>query len=587
MSADRHFDGRTRQSLAGDQMKTNTRQAWMIVLCLCLHGPAGYAASRLPVQSDRGMVVSASEIASRVGVGILAAGGNAVDAAVSVAFALAVTFPSAGNLGGGGFMVIYLADEQRATTIDYREIAPLAASRDMYLAEDGSVVVGAPTDGHGSVAVPGTVAGMLYALQKYGSLRRDQVLAPAIDLAESGFVVNDYLTTSLHRSSDRLSSHPESSRIYLRDGELFSVGETLVQPDLAVTLRRISDHGAEGFYQGKTADLIVAEMQRGGGLVTHEDLRGYLPTERVPVSGSYRGYEIISMPPPSSGGTILIQMLNMMEPIDVAGLGVLSSLQVHSIAEVMKRAFADRAEYMGDPGFVEVPVTGLIDKSYARIRRASIHPDSTRPALDLGAGDPWPFESEETTHFSIVDESGNAVSNTYTLNYSYGSGVTVTGAGFLLNNIMDNFSAKQGVPNGYGLIQGEANSIAAGKRPLSSMTPSIVLEGDDVRLVVGTPGGPTIINTVFQIIMDILDHGLSPQEAVDLPRFHHQWLPDAIQFEKGAFVLDVQTALEGKGHELLERGLIGDAQVIYIDPESQLRLGGSDPRRGGTAIGYD
>ena len=558
-----------------------------VLFCVCLLvSTSVQSASRLPVRAENGMVVSASEIASRIGVNVLEAGGNAIDAAVAVAFALAVTFPSAGNLGGGGFMVIYLAEENRATTIDYRETAPAGAFRDMYLDGDGEVVAGASTDGHLSVAVPGTVAGLLHALEAYGSLPRQTVLAPAIELADVGFEIDDYLAASLERSRERLASHPESAAIFLNKGAGIPGGETLVQPDLALTLKRISEKGRDGFYRGRTAEFIVREMRRGGGLITAKDLQAYQPRERTPVEGSYRGYRIVSMPPPSSGGTILVQMLNMMEAMDMDGLEPLSSRYVHLLAEVMKRAFADRAEHMGDPDFVNVPARGLTDKDYAAGRAADIRPERTIAALELGAGDPWPYESEETTHFSVIDGDGNAVSNTYTLNYSYGSGVTVTGAGFLLNNIMDNFAAKQGVPNGYGLIQGEANAIDAGKRPLSSMTPTIVLDGDDVRLVVGTPGGPTIINTVFQIVMDVLDHGLNPQQAVDLPRMHHQWLPDAIQYEKGALVSDVRDALEAKGHALIERGLIGDAQAIFVDPENGARFGGADPRRGGRAVGH-
>jgi gamma-glutamyltranspeptidase/glutathione hydrolase len=543
------------------------------------------AASRLPVRSNGGMVVSVSEISSEVGVEIMNAGGNAIDAAVAVAFSLAVTWPSAGNLGGGGFMVIYLADEKRATAIDYREKAPRRAHRDMYLDADGNVIEGGPTDGHLSVAVPGTVAGLVYALEKYGRLPLETVIEPAILLAQNGFLVGDYFEASLQRAQERLGSHPESSKLFLRDGKGYQAGDLFVQPDLAATLSRIAENGIDGFYAGRTADLIREEMRRGGGLIDHEDLVGYAPRERVPVRGSYRGYEVLSMPPPSSGGTILIEMLNMMEPLDVAELGLLSSDQVHNVVEVMKRAFADRAEFMGDPDFVEVPVAGLTSKQYAAQRRSTISQAHTVAASELGAGDPWAHESEETTHFSVIDGQGNAVSNTYTLNYSYGSGVTVTGAGFLLNNIMDNFAAKQGVPNGYGLIQGAANSIAAGKRPLSSMTPSIVLDGEDVRLVVGTPGGPTIINTVFQIIMNVLDHGLDPQQAVDLPRFHHQWLPDAIFHEERGLAKDVVQALEQKGHTLETRTTIGDAQAIYVDPETGRRYGGADPRRGGVAAG--
>ncbi|XOV89146.1 MAG: gamma-glutamyltransferase [Pseudomonadota bacterium] len=556
-----------------------------LVLLLGVVASVAMAASPQPVRSTQGMVVSASDLVSAIGADILAEGGNAVDAAVAVGFGLAVTFPSAGNLGGGGFMVIYRASDRHATTIDYRETAPGAATENMYLDANDNVVEGASTDGHGSVAVPGTVAGLLYVLEQYGSMSRRQVMAPAIRLASRGFEVNWHLQESLKRSEERLSLHPESRRLYLRDGNFYRVGEKLKQPELATTLRRISREGADAFYRGTIADQIVAEMQAGGGLVSLQDLADYRVVERAPVRGTYRDYVILSMPPPSSGGTVLVQMLNMMEPLDVAALGMLSSGYVHNAAEVMKRAFADRAEFMGDPAFVDVPVKGLTAKAYAMERRASISPDSTIAARDLGAGKPLPFESPETTHFSIVDREGNAVSNTYTLNYSYGSGVTVRGAGFLLNNIMDNFAAKQGVPNGYGLIQGPANVIAPGKRPLSSMSPSIVLEGDEVRLVAGTPGGPTIINTVFQVIMNVLDFGMNAQQAVNNPRFHHQWLPDEIQYEADALVVDVQQALTQKGHALKERGLIGDAQVIYIDPATGERQGGADPRRGGAAVG--
>ncbi len=558
----------------------------LLALTVSIVSSLTMAASPQPVRSNNGMVVSASDIVSAIGADILADGGNAVDAAVAVGFGLAVTFPSAGNLGGGGFMVIYRATDRHATTIDYRETAPLAASENMYLDADGNVVAGAPTDGHRSVAVPGTVAGLLYALEHYGTMSRRQVMAPAIKLASRGFDVNWHLQESLKRSEERLSLYPESRRLYLRDGDFYSVGETFKQPALARTLRQISRSGVDAFYRGEIADQIVAEMLAGGGLVSHQDLADYAVVERAPVRGTYRNYSIISMPPPSSGGTVLVQMLNMMEPLDVASLGMLSSGYVHNVAEVMKRAFADRAEFMGDPAFVDVPVKGLTSKAYAMSRRASISANSTTAARELGAGQPWPYESEETTHFSIVDGMGGAVSNTYTLNYSYGSGVTVRGAGFLLNNIMDNFAAKQGVPNGYGLIQGPANVIAPGKRPLSSMSPTIVLEGDDVRLVAGTPGGPTIINTTFQVILNVLDFGMNAQQAVNNPRFHHQWLPDEIQYEADALVVDVKDALAAKGHQLKERGLIGDAQAIYVDPATGERQGGADPRRGGAAVGY-
>ncbi len=544
------------------------------------------AASRTPARGRQGMVVSASPLATDVGVEILKKGGNAVDAAVAVGFALAVTYPTAGNLGGGGFMVIHDARERRNTTIDYRERAPGGADRDMYLDAQGNVTAGLSTDGHLAVAVPGTPAGLLLALERYGTMDRRTVLEPAIRLAEQGFRIEFHLAESLRRAEERLALHPETRRIYLRNGMFFEEGDLFVQSELAATLRLIAARGNAGFYEGQTAQRIVQEMRQGGGLITEDDLLSYHPVERDPVLGEYRGHTIVSMPPPSSGGTVLLEMLNMLEPVDIAGLGHQSSGYVHQLVEVMKRAFADRAEFMGDPDFSRVPVQGLTSKSYAEQRRADLDPDRATPAEELGAGNPVAFESEETTHFSVVDGMGNAVSNTYTLNFGYGSGITVRGAGFLLNNIMDNFAAKQGVPNAYGLIQGDANLIAPGKRPLSSMTPTIVLKNGRVLLVAGSPGGPTIINTVLQVILNVLDHGFTVQEAVDAPRIHHQWLPDKIDFERRALVLDVHQALEAKGHALEQRASMGDAHAIVIDPDSGLRLGGADPRRGGKAAGY-
>jgi len=565
---------------------TYVRTLAVAVSCLLFIAPQAHPKSREPVRGAHGMVVSSSPIASAVGAEILRSGGNAVDAAVAVGFTLAVTHPRAGNLGGGGFMVYHDARAGRSVAIDYREKAPLGAGRDMYLDSDGNVIEGLSTNGHLGVAVPGTVAGLLLALEKYGSLARGDVMAPAIRLAEDGFEVSFHLAASLQRASERLSRHPESKRIFSRDGRHYEEGETFVQKELAATLRRIAEHGVDGFYQGETARLLAEEMKRGGGLVTEEDLKAYRPVERTPVRGTYRGYEIVSMPPPSSGGTVLIEMLNMLEGVDVASLGRQSSYYVHRVAETMKRAFADRAKYMGDPDFTDVPVSGLTSKRYASRRGADFDPSRATPAEELGTHDPLAYESEETTHFSVVDKDGSAVSNTYTLNFGYGSGVTVRGAGFLLNNIMDNFASKEGVPNAYGLIQGEANLIAPGKRPLSSMTPTIVLEDGKVRLVTGTPGGPTIINTVLQTILNVLEFGLDVQEAVDAPRFHHQWLPDNIRYEKHGLVRDVIEALEAKGHELEERTAIGDAHAVYIDPATAMRMGGADPRRGGAAVGY-
>ena len=543
-------------------------------------------ASKAPVRGAHGMVVSTSPIASEVGIEVLKKGGNAVDAAVAVGFALAVTHPSGGNIGGGGFLVFHDAASGQSFTIDYREMAPARADRNMYIDEVGEIDPELSTVGHLSAGVPGTPAGLLLALEKHGRLVRQTVLGPAIRLAEEGFPVSYALAQSLESAAPLLSRFPESRRIFLRNGNYFEEGEILVQKELGATLRLISEQGASGFYEGRTAALVAEEMKSGGGFITEEDMANYRAVERQPIVATYRGHTILSMGPPSSGGVILTEMLNMVEPEDLAYLGRNSSRYVHLLAEVMKRAFADRAHYLGDSDFSSVPVRGLISKEYARKRRAEINPDRATLATDLGPGDPLPFETEDTTHFSVVDREGNAVANTYTLNGGYGSGVTVPGAGFLINNEMDDFSSKPGVPNQYGLIQGEANSIGPRKRPLSAMTPTIVLKDEEVLLVTGSPGGPTIINTVFQIVLNVVDHELNVQQAVDSPRFHHQWLPDVLRYEEHGLVRDVEVALRSKGHRLAPRTSIGDAHSIYVDPETEIRLGAADPRMDGKAVGY-
>jgi len=564
-----------------------SRRLCLFLVAVLLVGlePIGRSASRQPVQGRRGMVVSVSRPASEAGSEILKKGGNAVDAAVAVGFALAVTWPAAGNLGADGFMVIHGATGKNVA-IDYRAMAPHRATRDMFLDEQGNVRLDLLRMGHLSSGVPGAVAGLLLALDTHGTMDRRTVLAPAIRLAEEGFEVDQYLATSLREAEDRLSAFPESRRIFLRDGQYYEAGDRFVQPELAAVLRLIADQGAKGFYEGHVARLIADEMKRGGGLIDEEDLRGYQALEREPVVGTYRGRTIVSMPPPSSGGTALVEMLNMVEPYDLASLGHNSSAHLHLITEVMKRAYADRAEFMADADFAPVPVRGLISKAYAEIRRKGIDAMRTTPSTEIRAGDPLPYESESTTHFSIVAPDGSAVSNTYTLKSLYGSGVTIPGAGFLMNNEMDNFTVKVGEPNAFGLIQAEANAIEPRKRPLSSMTPTIVLENGQARLVVGSPGGATIINTVFQVIMNVVDFGLNAQEAVDAPRIHHQWLPDVLVYERHGLVRDVQDALRQRGHTLQERSMIGDAHIIVVDTKSGLRFGGADPRRGGHAIGY-
>ncbi|MGZ5493654.1 MAG: gamma-glutamyltransferase [Thermoanaerobaculia bacterium] len=546
-----------------------------------------YAAAPQPVRAPHGMVASTSEIASRVGADIMKKGGNAVDAAVAVALALAVTWPSAGNLGGGGFMLIRKADGT-AEAIDYRERAPLAATRDMYLDAAGNVIKGVSTQGYKAVAVPGTIAGLVLAHKRHGKLPWSDLVEPARLLAAEGFTVNQHLSRSLRSKSttERLQPFAESTRIFQRDGKYYEMGEKFVQPDLAATLKRIKSNPRD-FYEGETAKLIVADMKARGGLLTLADREKYEPTVRKPLRSMYRGHEIITMPPPSSGGVALIEMLNMLEPLDLKSMGWHSSKYVHTVVEVMRRAFADRAQFLGDTDFVKVPVKGLLSRQYAEQRAKTIDPARASNSKDLGAGDPAPYESSETTHFTIVDKDGNVVTNTYTLNDSYGSGVTAKGTGFLLNDEMDDFTSKPGVPNDYQLIQGEANAIAPRKRPLSSMTPTIVLKDGKVLLAIGSPGGPTIINTVLQVVLNVVDFDMNVSEAIDADRFHHQWLPDEIFWEEYEFNQDTRDALERMGHHFREKPTaLGDAEGVGIDQKTGMRMGASDPRLGGVPVGY-
>lgn len=534
------------------------------------------------------MVVSTNSYASEVGVQILKEGGNAVDAAVAVGFALAVVHPAAGNIGGGGFMVIHNAKAGGETTIDYREMAPEAAHRDMYVDAEGKIIEGLSTAGYVASGIPGSVAGMHLAWKTFGSLDWDDLVDPAIKLARQGFVVSHSLSQSLknEKTVKLLSRFPETRRIFLRDGKSYEEGEVFKQPELARTLELIAEKGAEAFYEGKIAQRIAQDMKEHGGLITLEDLKAYEPKVREPVRGLYRGYEIVSMGPPSSGGVILVEMLNMIERYPLANLGFNSSETLHLKTEVMRRAFADRAAFLGDPDFVEIPVKGLTSKQYARQWTQSIDGDYAYPSSVLSAGGPSGFESTQTTHYSVVDEMGNAVATTTTINGAYGSGVTIEGAGFLMNNEMDDFTSKPGVPNMFGLIQGEANAIAPRKRPLSAMTPTIVKRDGKVFMVLGSPGGPTIINTVFQIILNVIDHGFDIQEAVDAPRIHHQWLPDQIVVEKNGLVKDVEWAIQRKGHKIEYRESLGDAHSILIDPKTGVRLGAADPRSDSKASGY-
>jgi gamma-glutamyltranspeptidase / glutathione hydrolase len=563
--------------------------------------PAAKAASREPVRGANGMVASTSGIASRIGVDVLKRGGNAVDAAIAVAFALAVLYPAAGNLGGGGFMMIRLKDG-RTTAIDYREMAPARATRNIYLDEKGDLVKGegSSTLGYRAAGVPGTVRGMELALMKYGSGRISwaELIAPARRLAATGFPVSFNLARSLRDTSDTLGKYEDSRRIFLNDGRLYREGEQLRQPELAATLARIALRGAREFYEGETARLIVADMSRHNGLMTMEDLRGYVAREREPVRGTYRGFEIISMPPPSSGGVILLEMLNILEGFDLKNIGWGSSGHAHLLTETMRRAFADRAEYLGDPDFVRVPVRGLIDKAYAARLRGTIDLKRASSSADVRAGRPTGYESSETTHFTVVDREGNAVANTYTLNDSFGSKATARGTGVLLNNEMDDFAAKPGTPNLYGLIQGERNAVAPMKRPLSAMTPTFVITpGGTLWFAIGSPGGPRIINAVFQIIVNVIDYRMNIQQAIDAPRIHQQWLPDEVVYEPYGLSDDTRRVLEAMGHKFKlttekeskvgsQLRFMGDAQGVMIEEGTGVRLGASDSRNWGEPAGY-
>lgn len=549
------------------------------------------AASREPVRARHGMVASTNEVASKVGVDIMKRGGNAVDAAIAVAFALAVTHPAAGNLGGGGFMMIRLKDG-RTTAIDYREMAPAAATRNIYLDKDGKVIEGegGPLEGYRAAGVPGTVRGMELALKKYGSgkLTWGQLVEPARRLAANGFTVTYSLARSLRGNSKYLSKYPETKRIYLRGGSFYNEGELFRQPDLAATFARLQQRGPNEFYEGQTARLIVDDLSRHNGLMTLADLRGYVARERQPLRGNYRGYDVISMPPPSSGGAVLIEMLNILEGYDLKKMDWASSDRYHLMTESMRRAFADRAEYMGDTDFVKVPIAGLIDKKYAGQLRNTIDMERASSSEQVRAGKPAGYESEETTHFTVVDTDGNAVANTYTLNNSYGSAVVAKGTGLFLNDEMDDFAAKPGTPNMYGLIQGERNAVAPGKRPLSAMTPTFVLRKDgSLWFTVGSPGGPTIINTALTVITNVIDYGMNIQQAIDAPRIHHQWLPDELVYEPYGLSGDTQKALVARGHKLAKPRYLGDAEGIMIEEKTGMRLGATDPRRSdGLAVGY-
>ena len=562
--------------------------------------------SRDEAYARHGMVAAQHPIASQIGVDILKRGGNAVDAAIGIGLALAVVYPEAGNIGGGGFMLIRKA-EGTFTSIDYREMAPAAATRDVFVGPDGKLIKGegGSSVGYRASGVPGTLAGFEMAFKKYGSgrIRWADIVEPARAVAVNGYVLTHRLAELFKSYKQTLERYPESKRIFLRNGNYYRLGETFRQPDLARTLQRIKLNGASEFYRGQTARMIAADMKANGGLITLEDLRNYTPKERQPLRGTYRGNQIVTMPPPSSGGIVMLQVLNMLEAYDLKNLGANSAAKYHLFTEASRRAFADRAEFMADPDFANVPAAQLIDKKYAAERRRSIDNDKADTSAKIGPGkldgtqvsesreacgrDIQCPEGTETTHFTVVDKDGMVVTNTYTINDLYGSRVTIKGTGVLMNDEMDDFAARPGTPNIFGLIQGERNKVEGGKRPLSSMTPTIVLRPDgSFWFATGARGGPRIISAVMQIVINVIDHGMDIQQAIDAPRIHHQWLPDEIMYEPNGMSPDTKRILDSYGHEFAEKpGYIASATGIMVN-ESGLRIGAIDFRADGAAIGY-
>jgi gamma-glutamyltranspeptidase / glutathione hydrolase len=579
-------------------MRKPLSKPFSVVLLISCFWISTLSASMRPTHAQKAMVVSIHELASDAGVEVLKAGGNAIDAAVATGFALAVVHPQAGNIGGGGFMLIRMADGT-VHFLDYREKAPKAATIDMYLDKQGNVVPKLSTVGYKAIAVPGSVAGMAKAEKDWGKLGLAKVMAPAIKLARDGFALPYEYEREFQ--DETLAQFPESRRIFQRNGNYYKAGDVFKQPELARTLERIAQN-PDDFYKGALAKEIAAAMQKGGGLITAEDMASYEVKEREPVHGSYRGYDIVSAPPPSSGGVALVETLNILENYDLTKLGNRSADAIHLTIEAFRRSFMDRAEFMGDPDYTKIPVASLIDKKYAAAWRQSLNPEHAsvskemkRPVSAFNELDVQARlaavaipEPEHTTHYSVVDEAGNAVAVTTTLNGGFGSFVTTEGLGFLMNNEMDDFAAKQGVPNMYGLIQGPGNAVGPGHRPLSAMTPTIVTKEGQLFLVLGSPGGPTIITTVANVLMGVVDYGLDIQQAVDAARFHNQWLPDEIRVERGRLSPDTVKLLEGKGHKINSRDRYwGDAECIMIDPRTGERLGGHDSRHDyGKAVGY-
>ena len=576
-------------------MKTRTsRQLAMVlmasVICALVPLQAGAAIVRGPAYAKHAMVASQQPIASKIGVEILKRGGNAVDAAIGVGLALAVVYPEAGNLGGGGFMLIRKPNGQTAA-IDYREMAPAAASRDLFVDKDGKLIKGEGSSdvGYRASGVPGTLAGFELAFKKHGSgnVKWADLVEPARAVAANGYVLTHRLAELFKSYKETLSRYPESKRVFLKDGAFYEEGELFRQPDLARTLGRVKTNGAREFYRGETARMIAADMKANNGLITLDDLNNYVAKERTPLKGSYRGHEIITMPPPSSGGIVMLQVLNMLEGYDIRSMGANSAAKFHLLTEASRRAFADRAEFMADPDFADVPTSRLIDKNYAVGRRSNIDLTKAGTSATVGHGAVQISEGTETTHFTVIDKDGMVVSNTYTINDLYGSRVTIKGTGVLMNDEMDDFASRPGVPNMFGLLQGERNKVEGRKRPLSSMTPTIVLRKDgSFWFALGARGGPRIISAVMQTVLNVIDHDMNIQDAIDSPRIHHQWLPDEVLFEPNGMSPDTRKILDSYGHKFAAKpGYIASATGVMVT-DSGLRMGAIDSRSDGEAIGY-
>lgn len=565
-------------------MQTSSK-LFVVLLSLSLFTSHNHSQVPGPIAGKNGMVVSASELASKVGVDILKKGGNAVDASVAVGFALAVTYPAAGNIGGGGFMVIRLIDGT-TTSIDYREKAPASTHPDIYLDEYGNPLPEKSAAGVTSAGVPGSVAGLIYALEKYGTMSLEEVIQPAIDLAINGFELEYRMAESFRSTLESFRKYESSLKIFSKNNLPFEAGDLFIQKDLGRTLGLIKDLGRDGFYKGEVADLIVKQMNEMDGWITHDDLENYQPAERVPITGSYRGYDIISMGPPSAGGILLVQVLNILENLKFERSKWGSSSYVHYLVEVLKYAYADRSKHIGDPDFYNVPKDELISKDYAKEIFKQIS-DKAIPSELIAPADFFSWnESEETTHYSVIDKFGNAVSTTTTINSGYGSKIVVEGAGFLLNNEMDDFSIQPGIPNQFGLTGGEANKVEPNKRMVSSMTPTIILKDDRPYLIVGSPGGSTIMTVVLQVVLNVLDFNMNIQRANDAPRIHHQWLPDRIDYEPYGLTEDVINNLTERGHNIGVERVLGRMDAILIDQRTGVYYGATDKRGYGAAVGY-